>query len=373
MRQFGRSRAAAFILYFVLFWIAAAAAHSGFIGKWGLRDKSHLGFSIQEVLDGTAIQPVIYRQLVPLIVNFAESNTPGPIKNYIKSIASKPAKIFVRVPVSTDPNYHFRYILVYYINFFSLFLSLFVLNRILRVWGMPETTALLAPIMFVLATPYLQTRGGYFYDSVELLFFSTAFLLASHGRIPLLIALTIPATVNKETFLIFIPTLYPILRQVCRRQAVLVGLGIAMALSGSIGLTIKYIFRESRGSAVVSRFSDQVLFYLNPGNYFSTELTYGVVGPRTLFIGTLVFIVIVVARGWSSCNAALKRHLLIAAAINIPICLLFGYPGELRNLSLLYVGFVLLLGYALAGPEATRGPTIPADRMGSNRAKATAE
>jgi hypothetical protein len=92
LRQFGRSRAAAFILYFVLFWIAAAAAHSGFIGKWGLRDKSHLGFSIQEVLDGTAIQPVIYRQLVPLIVNFAESNTPGLIKNYIKSIASKPAK-----------------------------------------------------------------------------------------------------------------------------------------------------------------------------------------------------------------------------------------------------------------------------------------
>ena len=347
-KRFAESRAATFILYFVVFWITAAATQSGFIGKWGLREEKR-GFSIERILDGTAAPPWAYRQLVPLIVNFADKYTPSEIRNQILHLALKPSKVFVKTKLSKDPHYSYRYILVYYVNFFALLLSLFVLNRILVDWGMQRGHALLAPIIFVLATPFLQTRGGYFYDSVELLFFSTAFWLAMQGRIALLIALTIPATLNKETFLIFLPTLYPILRRLVPPRDALIGVGAAIGLSGAIGLALKAIFASSPGSTVDFHLPDQLMHHLTPGNYFQREMTYGVVGPRYLSIFTLVIVVIVVLRGWRSCSPALKQHLIIAAAINFPVFLLFGAPGELRNLSLIYVGFVFLLGYALQG------------------------
>ena len=87
---------------------------------------------------------------------------------------------------------------------------------------------------------------------------------------------------------------------------------------------------------------------LTPGNSFQREMTYGVVGPRYLSIFTLVIAVIVVLRGWRS-EVRHETTPIIAAAINFPVFLLFGAPGELRNLSLIYVGFVFLLGYALQG------------------------
>jgi hypothetical protein len=52
---------------------------------------------------------------------------------------------------------------------------------------------------------------------------------------------------------------------------------------------------------------------------------------------------------------------LIAAAINLPMFLLFAGSGELRNLSLLYVGFVFLLGYALTATGSVLAGRAPPD------------
>ena len=38
LQKFAASRAATFILYFAIFWVVAAASHSGFFAKWGLRE-----------------------------------------------------------------------------------------------------------------------------------------------------------------------------------------------------------------------------------------------------------------------------------------------------------------------------------------------
>lgn len=362
IKRFSASRAGVFVLYFVIFWITAAAAQSGFIGKWGLReDNPQQKFSIQRILDGTASEPWAYRQLVPLIVNFADKFTPTPIRDRILHSEFNPSTVFVNAPLAADPQYGYRYILIYYINFFALLLSLFVLNRILVDWGMQEGTALVAPIIFVLATPFLQTKGGYFYDSTELFFFSAAFWLAMQGRIGLLILLTIPATLNKETFLIFLPTLYPILRRLTPARGALTGVGAAMGLSVAIDLTLKAIFASSPGSTVRFKLIRQLTHYLTPSSYFQTELTYGVVGPRRLSIFTIAFVVLVVVRGWMSCSPALKQHILIAAAINLPMFLLFAGSGELRNLSLLYVGSVFLLGYALTGTGSVLATRVQPD------------
>jgi hypothetical protein len=52
-------------------------------------------------------------------------------------------------------------------------------------------------------------------------------------------------------------------------------------------------------------------------------------------------------RGWRYLPATVQRHALVAAVINIPLYLLFCWPGEIRNLSLLYIVFLLLLAVNL--------------------------
>jgi hypothetical protein len=72
-----------------------------------------------------------------------------------------------------------------------------------------------------------------------------------------------------------------------------------------------------------------------------------------MFVGTLLFIAVVAMRGWPPCNPVIKRRIAIGAAVTLPLVLLFAFPGELRNFSILYVGFVILLGYALGGSHAS--------------------
>ena len=52
--------------------------------------------------------------------------------------------------------------------------------------------------------------------------------------------------------------------------------------------------------------------------------------------------------GW---RVGLVTGLLLAAAINLPLALAFAYTGELRNLSLLFVGFTVLSAWALTPPD----------------------
>lgn len=347
LQKFAASRAATFILYFAIFWMVAAASHSGFIAKWGLRDGSNI-YGIEKILDGTADRPFVYRQLAPLVANFLDRHAPASWKTGVEQLAGR-----LSTRVSKLPEYRFRYLAIYYLSFLSLLISLFLLRRILIDWGMEENVALVAPIAFVLALPYLQTQDGYFYDSIELLFFSAGFLLASRGRIAALIALAIPATINKETYLFFLATLYPLLRHVSTRRDASIGIGAAMSISLAVGLVIKFLFRDAPGGIVEFRLFQSLDWYGNPAKYFQSELTYGVIGPSGVFLGTLLFFAVVAMRGWPPCNPVIKRHIAIGAVVTLPLVLLFTFPGELRNLSILYVGFVVLLAYALGGGQVS--------------------
>lgn len=344
LRKFAASRAAKFILYFAIFWAVASASHWGFFTKWGLREASPK-YSIVMMLDGTAHRPLVYRQLAPLIANFLDRHTPASWKAGAEQAAWHLSK-------RSEPEYRFRYLVIYYLTFLSLFISLFLLRLILIGWGLDETIALVTPIAFVLAMPYLQTQGGYFYDSIELLFFSAGFLLASRGRIAALIALTIPATINKESYFFFLATLYPLLSHVSTRRSAGIGIGAAMSVSLAVGLVIKFLLRDTPGGIVEFHLFRSLGQFSNLGTYFQSELTYGIIGPSGMFIGTLLFVAVVAMRGWPPCNPVIKQHIAIGAAVTLPLVLLFAFPGELRNFSILYVGFVVLLGYALRGSHA---------------------
>jgi len=375
VRRACQSRAASLLLLAAYFFIVAAATHSGYAGKYALSDRGNSppnpgvsaasadkrplsSGSIKELLDGTARKPWVYRQLLPQIANLADRNIPDTAKqrfarfvqsHFLDTRSVAPESFFAKVTLDL-PAYHFRYMVVYYLSFLAIFASLFVLRRICLDLGLGRAEAILAPTAFMLAYPYLQTVGGYFYDYVELFFFSLLFLLAMRKQVVLLVAGAVIGTLNKESLFFFLPALYPILRirASCAASALATGAGVLA--SGLTYLAVRYAFRDTPGGGgtVVHHLWDNLHNYLAFWRYHQLEATYGLIGPSGAFAGTLLLIALIAYRGWPGCPERVKQHLMIAAAINLPLFVAFCATGELRNLSFMFVGFVVVAGCAIS-------------------------
>lgn len=332
-------------LLFCLFWIVAAASFSGFAGKWGLRD-GEPRFGAEMIINATADKPFVYRRLLPLAAEFLDHCTPIKLKSLVLS-KIRPERTFARIQSSDDSTFRFRYICIYYFYFFALLSCLYILRMILLDFHISQLGAVLAPAAFVLAFPYIQTFGGYYYDIAELLFASLAFLLAVRGKLLLFVLLALPATLNKETFFFILPTFYPLLRQHITKNKAFLTLAAAIVLSGVINVLIKNQFAHAAGGISEFHLFENIRAYLNPLTYLQYEVTYGLAGPSGAFLGTIAATVLVFLRSWPYCPARLRHHVLIAVFINLPLFVLFCAPGEIRNLSLLFVGFVVLIGFAL--------------------------
>jgi hypothetical protein len=299
------------------------------------------------MLDGSAHKPFVYRQLAPMASDLASRVTPDKAKGYLVE-KLRPSDTFARATSAGGTDLQFRYLVIYYACFASLFLSLFVLRRIVLDAGGGDTAAIIAPASFILAFPYLQTVGGYFYDSTELLFLSLAFRLATQGKGLLLIALVAPATLNKETFFFFLPALYPLLRRSFSVKAASALIVFALIVAGIVNVLLKLAYIDAPGGAAEFHLLDNIEYYRMFWVYHLWEVTYGVVGPQGMSVVTLAVILIIAVRGWSAAPPAIRQHLAIATAINLPLFFVFCGSGELRNLSLLFVGFVVLLAISVA-------------------------
>ncbi|MFS2022193.1 hypothetical protein ACL58G_03835 [Massilia sp. GER05] len=364
------SRWVSYTLLLVLYWIAATASMSGFIGKWALRDSAPT-YGIEQVFDNTAIKPFAYRILLPTVANVVDRIVPANVKAYAVDKLG-PYRTFTRATSSVKPSYAFRYIVVMHLCLGLCLASLFVLREVLLELKFSMQTATSIPVIFVLAFPFIQTIGGYFYDYAEMFFFSAAVLLALRNQLLLLCLMAIPATLNKEAFFFFLPTLYPFLRARSSKKAAILILAGAVGISGLVNAIVKWVYLDAGGGAAHFQFFDNLHKYLLPTTYAQLEVTYGFVGPSGAFIGTLFVIVAVILRGWPTSPAKVRAHLLIAAIVNFPLFLLFCAPGEMRNLSLLFVGFVVLIASTVEQP-LDRGLAMDQAEEGDKKPLSTAD
>lgn len=367
------NRPVTMLLVAALFWMAAAAGFAGYVAKWGLLDESARN-SIGHMLEGNADRPFVYRQFLPEIARLADRTLPSGLKDVLTDLV-RPEREFRRVRAIDRPGLRFPYVAVYSLAFLSLFASLFALRRAALDAGSSELAAMLAPVALALAFPYLQTVGGYFYDPVELLFLALAWLLAARGRWFALLALSLGATLNKESFFFFLPALYPLLRQARAPRPASITVLTAMLVSGLASLYTKWLYQDNPGEIASLQLFDNFERYGAPLTWLRLESTYGLPGPAGVFIGTVVIAALILRHGWPRCPQAVREHLLIAAAINVPLVLAFAYTGELRNLSMLYVGFVVCSACALdricpAGPGAAVLVAAAPDDAGLPRVRA---
>ena len=125
---------------------------------------------------------------------------------------------------------------------------MFILREIfIEVTGSTIAAALAAccfSVLFVLADTW------FFYDYGELLFFSLAILFAYRGNWIALLMITPFAECNKESFLFFLITLFPLLMIKLSKKKATITTIAAVIMSGITYLKILSIYSDNLGSMV---------------------------------------------------------------------------------------------------------------------------
>ena len=334
---------------FVLFFAAASASFSGYYQKWHFAEADVPGddswASIETMLDGTAHRPSVYRRLLPDTANWIDRVAPQAVHDWMGRTDEPILYAISASATASDPRYAFRYRVIYIETFLCALMAVYAMYFVCsEVWpGSPG--ALFAPVILILLLPYLMTGGGFFYDYAELAFFALAVGVALRFQWWWLIPLAAVGTWNKETFLLFLVTLYPLLRRNASRGAAALRLGVLCVVSLAVLIPIRLHFAQNPGGGMEAWWwPRQMSFYLHPHNlFFATEETYGL---RMLSASTVLPMALLTwtaVRGWKWLPEAIQQHARIAAAINLPLYIFFCNPGELRNLSMLYVVLLLVI------------------------------
>jgi hypothetical protein len=350
-------------LIFSVFWLAASASYFGFFAKHGLRDSvDDTRASLTKMLTGTALKPYVYRQLLPTTANIIGDNLPPQIINYIgDNYHFGPLGDWTLTCKLTDTSakYKFKWLIIYWMGFALLLGFLYIMRSVLTDFGVSPLAAIFAPCIFSLCMPIFQSSAGYVYDYGELFFMSLAVYLTQRNR-PLLLMLVVAlATFNKETFVFFIPALYPFLPKSTKTTQTYIFYGTQFLVSLSVNLWIKYIYIGNNGKMAEIWFFKNVKDYLNPLTYFEFEDSYGLVVPKGLNILSLILIFTLIKIAWGYLDQKIQRHCLTAFFINFPLFIVAGFINEIRNLSFLYISLVFLIAYTIQHHERKFDPLAP--------------
>lgn len=352
MRKFQFDKLAAKVTFVFLCYMVAAASFGGFFEKWAFRDG--MAYSAIEMMEGESKRPFVYRQLLPATANLINAIVPQQLNDkFVSVLSADPMKrnfiyrYFSNAKDSTNPEYMLRYYVLFMLCFASYFFGVLALRAVCLEFYPDKVAATLAAFSLALIFPMLTTEGGYMYDMAELLFMALAVLLAAKGRIFLLALVVAIATFNKESFLLFVFALYPFIRARYRLKTTL-GIGtLLLGISAAVNLGVKFYYADNPGGFVVNQLPEHIYWLLDPRSYFLFEVNYGAVTTKGFNVIHLIIVAFIVRSAWRFLSPVLRQHVLIAAAINIPFFIVFCYQGELRNLSMLFVGFTIMISVAL--------------------------
>jgi hypothetical protein len=341
---------------FVLFFVAASVSFHGFYAKSHLRENGVVGSypkaNFEEIMNGTAFRPFVFRRMLPDIARFVDRVVPEDAKTRFYNFQGIAPNTYLHEiaesPTARNPLYFFRYVALYAITFVFALIDLYAMYGVCRALNMPEPVAVFSSVLLEILLPYLMSGGGYFYDYGEIAFCALAVLFALRFDWWWLIPLAALGTWNKESFLLFILTLYPFFRLRRSKLVSFVAVAVLAGVCLAVYFPIRTHFAANPGGTVQTHWSDQMRVVLHPRTLLiKTDDVYGVRSLRPFTIFPFVLLVWTVVRAWRRLPDVIKRHAQIAAVINIPLFLLFCVPGEFRDLSLLYIAWLLVIAVNL--------------------------
>jgi len=366
---------------FLILFTAAAASFSGFYEKWHFREAmpeyqtnlpstgpklGGVSLSLGVMLNGTASRPYVYRQLLPTIANSIDSVLPASVKEALYSFRTPSGKFlrerFFISPMARSHEYFVRYLIIYFSTFTFAILSTCGMFFFARSQGFNSTQSIAASAVMILLLPVFMSVGGYYYDYAELAFLVAAVLIALRLHWALLIPLAALAAWNKESFLLFVPCFYPLLRSRFSRWQAIVATGASGLAAGLVVAALRSHFAGNSGGSVEFHLAEQISYLLNPAKMIVPgDSTYGIISLPSLNPFTLAIILFLVWDGWSQLSLELRRFTGVAALINLPLFFLFCAPGELRDLSFLYLSFMLLIAVQLKKADQPNGGSLTHD------------
>ena len=325
------------LIFFIV--IVTAAGYHGFFAKWGFLDNSQRA-SIEQMYDGDAHKPFVYRQLLPIVTKHIVAVLPDKARSNLEKSKSIEEEYAV---AHISDKYHAEYVILYTLCYLAFLISILMMSNILSETIGSKLAGISAAMIFAILFPLFETRGGYFYDFFELMFFTFTVHFALRGKW-LILLLTIPiATLNKESFLFFVPLLYPFLKNNIsqKNSSFIIALGII--LSSSVYLWIRSQYTGNMGGTVEFHLMEHLRDLFDWHSYFKTEVNYGFkTGARMWFL-YVIMVAYIIRKTWRKLPIEWLKHAKMALVVQLPLYCLFCMPGELRNLSMLYMTFCVML------------------------------
>jgi hypothetical protein len=334
--------------------ITMEAAHA-FVAKWAYRgDNPRDG--LFAMMDGTAMRPFVYRRLAPEIVrvttDVAERNLPASAIRSLRDESLLGRYRYYGNESWTERKaiaFHVAYALTW-ASMFATFLAGAALHRALRPrCGWLEALATAAVVMGV--SPLMFALGGYMYDAPELLLWTLLLLLAVRGwtwGMPFVFALML---FNKETAVLAIVALLPILVQrQGRRAAALWSLAFGVMGAGWLWY-VRNRYAACPGEGVGWYLPRNLKFWSSPLAFlgFSATASPALPLPRGANLLTLILLSFPIRFGWSRVPRDLRWATVLLAVPLVALFLVGGAFDEIRALALL---FPLLLVPVVEGVHA---------------------
>lgn len=327
---------------FFLILTISAASYCGFFSIWGFGDFLP-NASFTAMLDETAGRPFIHRQLLPQTVKIVASSIPEQTKTKLEERLRDGAYIENRYTQARIPQkYIIEYHLLYIFSFFALFASIWILRSFLSEIVQDKVAGTLGAMLFALIFPFFEVIGGYHYDIFEFFFMFMAAHFALHGKWIGLLLLAPFAEANKESFLFFLITLFPLASiHFSLKKATSVTLGTVF-MAGITYLYIRQLYVANPGDMADWRIRDHLENMLNLSTYFHTTSIYGLPLGEGMFLPHIICVFWMAKKVWHHLTDAWKKHVKIALVINGILYFMFVVPNEIRDLSMLYVSLMIL-------------------------------
>jgi len=200
----------------------------------------------------------------------------------------------------------------------------------------------LTAIAFILIVPL---NFSHYYDFPELLFLLLVSWIALRANWLWLLPVAALATWNKESFLLFVPAVYPLLRVRAGRNTASLATALIAVISIAVNLAVRIKYQHNPGSAMEFHLWANLQAFLDLLTLSPTPLfrVYGGIAPHPFHLFGIALLIWMIRRAWGSLPNHIKLHIVIAALINIPFFIVFGQSRELRGLSLLYVSLLAVI------------------------------
>lgn len=337
------------ILLIFIFYIVAAAAFEGFYTSYAFMDKLDERRSIERMVDETADRPFVYRQFMlqvsreikNLMSEETQNNLIQKLTNINQTLGNTIIEAhygFAKIGNKSLIEYH----LIYYMCFGFIFFSMFLWREIATEITGNKIVGTLTACCFALIFPLLEVRGV-FYDCAELFFCALLAIFAYKGKWLGLILVAPIAAYNKEATLFFVLTLYPLLSATLpKKKAALVTI-ISAFLCGCVYLYVSAQYAGNLGGAVEYHFWDHLAWSLHIKGWVDTRFVYGVYWFSGFAIFNILLIALVFKTAWKKLPQIWRTHIKFLLIINVPLYILLCGEDEIRNFSMLYVGFVAML------------------------------